>query len=340
MWLISIENMKFTEMIRMNKVVHSLIDSNEGSQHYNFTFNNLKWIDPSGAIILMETLENLREKEAVVDFKDLEDESKSPISYGITMGIFQELGLSNRSMIREGKTFIAPTKIKRSEVYDFLKNENKNIEDYFEYISERLSNKILRDEEIVYDAHLKELFTYVIRELIRNIFDHSDSEYFYYGSQFIPKTRIVEFVIADRGLGLKKTIPFDVEEKWYGQDTTEIAIRKAFTPGISAESNHSYASQDYLNSGYGLAMIKSLILAAEGTLSLATSDKAVTFIEKEQNTEECNIIGTIIRIRVDLDKLATVNFKTQLKLVEEEAKSMGITSKPSTSSKNLRNSFK
>src|SRR5699024_7665768 len=335
MWPISIVNMKFPEMIRMNKLVHNIIDSNEGSQHYSFTFNSLKWIDPSGAIIFMETLENLREKEATVDFIDIENELRSAISYGIRMGIIQKRGLSNQSMSKEGKTFIAPTKIKRSEVYEFLNNENKNIEYYFEYISEKLSNKILREDDIVYDEHLKELFTYVIRELIRNIFDHSNSEYFYYGSQFIPKTRNVEFVIADRGLGLKKTIPFDVEEKWYGQDTTESAIRKAFTPGISAESNHSYASQDYLNSGYGLAIIKSLILAAEGTLSLATSDKAITFTEKNQNIEECNIKGTIIRIRVDLDNLSTVNFKNQLKLVEEEAKAMGIISKPSRSSQNL-----
>src|SRR5699024_4389732 len=151
------------------------------------------------------------------------------------------------------------------------------------------------------DDKIYELFTYVVRELVRNIFDHSGSEYFCYGSQFKPKTKEVEFVISDRGVGLQKTIPFDIEETWYGRDTTENAILKAFTPGITAASNHSYASTNYLNSGFGLAMTKNIILAAGGTMSLGTGDRTITFTHNSEAFKECSIQGTIIRVRVDLE---------------------------------------
>lgn len=331
--------MKYDDIIKLNQTLHELVKTNETLPKFTFDFNNLKWIDPSGAVLLLETIANLNERDIFVDFIPLEDTSKAAISYGINMGIFQKLGLSEEVSREEGSTYLAPKKISRSDVQIFLKEKGHHIEYYFEYISEKISRKVLRYEKLNYDDRLSDLFTYVIRELIRNIFDHSKSEYFYYGSQFIPKTSIVELVIADRGLGLKLTIPFDAEERWFNKDTTEHAIKKAFTPGITAASNHAYASVDYINSGYGLAMVKSLILASDGILSLATSDKTITFSVDDQEFKSCEVQGTIIRIRVDLEKLATVNFEKQLMLVEREAQSLDAASKPSRRSKILKNHF-
>ena len=56
---------------------------------------------------------------------------------------------------------------------------------------------------------VKELFIYVVREMIRNIFDHSDTTHYYYALQSYKNSACVEVVIADSGVGLKNTIPFD-----------------------------------------------------------------------------------------------------------------------------------
>lgn len=322
-------------MINMNKYINEQLDAKEETLEFSFNFDQLKWIDPSGTVILLETIENLREKAIPVHFDPLKDIWKSAISYGLTMGIFQKLGLSETSSYKEGETYLAPRKIYRSEVYEYLDNNGKHIEFYFDYISEKISEKVLRFNHWDYDEEVTELFTYVVRELIRNIFDHSETPYFYYGSQYIPLTREVELVIADRGVGLKDTIPFDIEERWFNKDTTEAAIKKAFTPGITAGSNHSYASQDYMNSGFGLAMVKSIISEAGGILSLATDDKTITFVNDTHHIKSCYVKGTMLRMRVDLNKLTQVNFKTQLEKVEKEAKFLGISSEPSRKSKTL-----
>jgi hypothetical protein len=329
--------MKYPNMIKMNQFINEQVEVKENMVGITFDLNRLKWIDPSGAVIFLETIENLREKGVLAQFEPLTDTWRPAISYGLTMGILQKLGLSTISSNEEGETYLAPRKIHRTEVYDFLKREEKQMEYYFEYISGKISKKVLRFNHWDYDERLKELFIYVVRELIRNIFDHSEADYFYYGSQYIPSTSIVEMVIADRGVGLKATVPFDIEERWFNKDTTEEAIKRAFTPGITARSNHGYASQDYMNSGFGLAIVKSIISEAGGILSLATSDKAITFITNEQHVENCNIKGTIIRIRVDLEKLSQVNFERQLEVVEKEAESLGIITKPSRRSKTLKN---
>lgn len=165
-------------------------------------------------------------------------------------------------------------------------------------------------------------------ELIRNIFDHSQSEYFYYGTQFTPANRKVELVISDRGLGLNKTILFDTEEKMLNQNSTENAIKKAFTPGITAYSNHSYAPEEYKNAGMGLAMVKSIVLKADGVINLATSEKSVTYFDEREVFRDCNITGTLLRIMLDLNKLNNVDFNLQLEEVikSDESKTLNIKS--------------
>src|SRR5699024_1507750 len=263
------------------------------------------------------------------------DETRSAVSYGVNIGIFQRLGLSESTSKEKGETYLAPTKITLDDVSNLLSDVNQNIEYYFEFISDEISKKILRYNKLLYDKRIKKLFIYVIRELIRNIFDHSKTNYYYYGSQFIPSTNTVELVIADRGVGLKNTIPFDSEEKWFGQDTAENAIKMAFMPGVTAASNYGYVSDDYLNSGFGLAMVRSLISKADGILSVATSGKSITFANKKYRMMDCNIQGTVIRLRVDLKRLSMVDFNKQLDLVSKEAQSLDNSFKPSKRSLTL-----
>ncbi len=254
------------------------------------------------------------------------------------MGIFQKLGLSSDICFEEGETYLAPKKVHLTDVYKQLDEEGKKIEGYYDDLSEKIVEKVLRCKVKEYDDKLTDLFTYVVREIIRNIFDHSKTDYFYYGSQYIPANKEVELVIADNGLGIANTIPFDLEERWYNKNTTVDAIEKAFTPGLTAASNHSYAPEDYKNSGFGLAMVKRIVESAEGNLSMATSDKSVTFVNNSTSFKSCNMPGTLIRLRVQLDDLAKVNFDEQLDLAVKEAKELGFSVGPSKASKRLKKS--
>ena len=183
---------------------------------------------------------------------------------------------------------------------------------------------------------VRDLFEFVVREIIRNIFDHSQTTHFYYGSQLYPATNSVELVIADLGLGLLKTIPFDIEESWFNQPTDEDAIRKAMIPGLSALSNHAYAPEDYKNSGYGFALVRRIVERTKGIFSIASGKKTISYSYSGENIENCDIKGTLIRMRINLDRLNTVDFDEILEDARKEASSKGYSRSPSSASQKLK----
>lgn len=326
--------MKFNNMIRMNKYVTDAIS--EGVTSIVFTFEGLKWIDPSGAVILLETIENLNQEDVDVSFLSIEGIShKSAISYGKAMGIFQELGLTNGPSRKEGPTYLAPRKVNISEVYEDLADSKISLETYHDGLAAKIIRKIFNFTSETDESEKERLFLYVVNEIIRNIFDHSKTEYFYYASQYINYTSIVEMVISDRGVGLKETIPFDEEEKWFERDTSNAAIYKAITPGLTAGSNHGSVPQGYENSGYGLAIVKNIITSAKGTLSIASGDSSICFGEDEDQLEPCSIQGTVVRLRLDLGNLEQVSFEEQLDKARSEAESLGYNNNPSRKSQTM-----
>ena len=138
---ISIQNMKYTNMIEMNNFVSDSI-KNKKIDSLSFSFDNLKWIDPSGSIIFIETIRKLKEEGITIEFGQL-NSSISAVSYGLNLGVFQYLGLSENNVYEEGSTYLAPKKILKQEVIEFIQSKNQNFEYYFEYISNKISKKSL-----------------------------------------------------------------------------------------------------------------------------------------------------------------------------------------------------
>lgn len=328
--------MKYENMLRMSEYLrlnNYLLDSEEGLK---ITFRHLEFIEPAGAVIFLSTMDKIKDSEIPYEIEPINHLNRSAISYGETMGIFQQLGLSNAYSHSSGTTYIAPTKVELQEVYREMDEEGYSVEQYYELISKRIVRKALQLVDSDLAEEVRDLFIFVVREMIRNIFDHSQSLHYYYALQSYRASNCVEVVIADVGVGLLATVPFDSEEKWFGLNTDEEAIRKALTPGLSALSNHSYAPEDYKNSGYGLTLVKKIIQHTEGLFSIASGTKSITFTSDEEFINECDISGTIIRMKIQLDKLGEVNFQEILKEAENEAKGKGFNQTPSTASKTVK----
>lgn len=336
MLLIVVKEMKYENMLRMTKYLCSKDYYLKDSEDLRITFEHLEFIEPAGALLFLTTMDKIRGLKVPYGIEPINHLKRSAISYGETMGIFQQLGISDAPSYTSGATYIAPTKIKIQEVFRKLDDVGESIESYYETISDKIVGKALRLVDSEVDEGVRDLFIFVVREMIRNIFDHSQSPHYYYASQAYRANNSVEVVIADVGVGLLATIPFDVEERWFGKDTDEEAIRKALTPGISALSNHSYAPEDYKNSGYGLALVKRIIQRTDGLFSIASGTKSITFTAEEEIINNCDINGTIVRMRLQLDKLESVSFQEILDEAENEAKIKGFKQIPSTASKTIK----
>lgn len=334
--MVSIVNMKYDNMMRMTKHLKEKNFYLEDSIELIFDFSSLNFIEPAGAIILLSTIDRLKEDDIAHKLESIENLNRDAISYGETMGIFQKLGLSDARSFSRGPNYIAPAKIVLTELFDSLQSQSKTIETYYDEISSDIVTKMLKDFGKDSEEEVKNLFEFVVREMIRNIFDHSQTKQFYYGSQFYPATNSVEVAIADLGVGLVKTVPFDIEESWFGQPTDEDAIKKAMIPGLSALSNHAYAPEDYKNSGYGLALVRRIVEKTNGYFSIASGNKAITYSLSEESVEDCDITGTLIRMRINVENLNNINFEEILEEAKKEASSKGYNDSPSSASKRLK----
>lgn len=335
--MIVVKKMKYEEMLKLTEVLNRrnyYIDSENGLQ---ITFEHLEFIEPAGAIVFLSMMDKIKEESIPYRIEPINEfKTRSAISYGETMGIFQKIGVSDARFYESGPTYIAPNKVELNVLRERINREGTDIEQYYEEISNNIVDKALGLLKVELSQKVKELFIYVVREMIRNIFDHSDTTHYYYALQSYKNSACVEVVIADSGVGLKNTIPFDVEEVWYGQNTDEEAIRKSLIPGLSALSNHAYASEDYKNSGYGLALVKKIIQKSDGMFSIASGKKSLRATKNEEIFEDCDINGTVIRLRLKLNNLKDVKFEEVIEEAEGEARDIGFSQKASTASKTLK----
>lgn len=91
-----------------------------------------------------------------------------------------------------------------------------------------------------------------MRELIRNVLEHSQSENFWYTGQYQPTKGIVEVAILDEGIGMKKS---SMKNRKLSIKDDEDAIRLAIQAGISKSGVGRVGRDEYDNSGFGLYMI-------------------------------------------------------------------------------------
>lgn len=338
MYLILIKNMKYDSMLKLTKHLYDqnyYLDSSD--KELIISFERLEFIEPAGAILLLSTIDKFLRDGIPHYFEPINRyRHKDAVSYGETMGIFQQLGISDAPAYTSGARYLAPTRVDIQEIYEESRVGSMTIEDYFEEIAQKLVSKTLNLARTDLENSVEDLFVFVVREMIRNIFDHSNASHYYYALQAYEKTNCVEVVIADFGVGLLETVPFNVEERWYGLDTDEEAIRKSLLPGVSALSNHSYAPEYYKNSGYGLALVKRIIQETKGLFSIASGLKSITYSCEEEIVDDCDITGTMVRMNINLTNLKSVHFDSILKEAEREAKDKGSNMSPSSASKTLR----
>lgn len=330
-----IKNCKYRQILDASKYIKDVIESEENPFEFQISFEELKFIEPTGMIMFFNLLENLDRQGIRYSYKDSFDFSKSAISYGVNLGFFQQIGALQGRVYDEGLTYIAPKKV---EIDKLITMFNSNDIDYIVY-SEELAEKIYnKNFPYSLDTNAKKMVIYVIREIIRNVFEHSQSTHFCYASQRYPRQDRLEIAISDFGVGLEKTIPFDSEEKWNGQDTAYYAIKKAVMPGVTAGSNHAYETGDYRNSGFGINIVKKICEKSNGSLFIATNNKAIEFKENKETEFDCDFPGTIIRILIDTSYLSNLDFSA---IVEESVdESQGAIPSGTSTSLSVKDSMK
>lgn len=223
--------------------------------------------------------------------------------YAANMAFFQAFNLDHGrkpGCTQGNSSFIPFTIMAVQTINDEADKDWISGQDIIERRSKQLA-EILSQEE---GTDLVDTLTYSIREIMRNAYEHSNSEKIAYCAQYWPMYNKVEISIADNGIGLRESLkanPFiDIE-------SDSDAIQQALMPAISSknyEGKNIDKNDPWHNSGFGLYM-SSRICRLGGSFLICSGSHGIKLTKEDKEHINLNHFcsGTVIRMVLDTSKL-------------------------------------
>lgn len=146
---------------------------------------------------------------------------------------------------------------------------------------------------------------YSVRELMRNVVEHSNSKLFGICAQYWPSRNKVEVAILDRGIGLRESLRNNPHLDVINDKS---AINYALMPAVSGKAFKGARTKQkgpWANSGFGLYMT-SRICRNGGTFFVASGETGMLLTTKSEGKRyfDCRFGGTAIRMVVRTDQVA------------------------------------
>lgn len=211
-----------------------------------FTFcDNMKWVRPFGMLFAAIAIKQFRNKYENIPFNIECNTIMDGISYAGHMGFFKSISEKLNIGKMPGEAFGNDNYIPISEL-DLNQIHKKEIEngkfilmgDAIEIESSRLAKILGR-----HNKEMNMLLTYLIREILRNIPEHSNCHKAWICGQYW-SDGMAEIAIVDEGIGIKSSLQKNNIHRNYiktDKDALEYAIKAgistAFHPAIKNKSN-------------------------------------------------------------------------------------------------------
>lgn len=177
------------------------------------------------------------------------------------------------------------------------------------------------------DTEENRLYNYALREIIRNVFEHSEASECYVCGQRWWNGR-VEIAVVDEGIGIAQSLRKSFELN----DDIE-ALNMAIKPGVSSTSNIQESENIYDNSGFGLYVLSQLA-SSFGWYVLGSGTSRLVGYNQTKIEESLNFEGTYFGMQLTRSPSQFSGLlKDIIKTGEEEAEASGITKKASGMSK-------
>ncbi|WP_110933797.1 sensor histidine kinase [Paenibacillus bouchesdurhonensis] len=274
----------------------------EDADVYNVDCRSLGNVEPFGMLLIGSRLRQLikdkKEKGAKFFARNYEHND-----YAAHMGFFKSVQLNYGNAPGEAKgssTYLPITKIDVQELITESHERREHVVDTIEGRTRQLS-KVLSCG----NKNIEGVLTYSIREIMRNVLEHSYAESIWYAGQVWPSKDRVEVCILDEGIGVQKALKANRHLEF---KTAEEALLLAIEPGISGKDIKAEQRRDevYGNSGYGLFMT-SRICQDNGSFIIGSTNSFIIINGKGHKSYESPFTGTIIRLSLNISNIAQID---------------------------------
>ena len=190
--------------------------------------------------------------------------------------------------------------------------------------SKRLAKLILNNDS---NQDALQILSYCIREIIRNVFEHSNSDdCFIFGQRWYDGS--VEISIIDEGIGIRQSL---IEH--YDIKSSKKAVKLSLEPGVSRITKIDDENNIHDNSGFGLYILQR-IGDEFGWFTIGSDEFQISLKNGESYEHETAFRGTYVGLRLNS---IPKNFSQKLEEIiyegEYEAYIMGRNTTASSSSR-------
>ncbi len=274
----------------------------DGYDKYIFNFEKLRFIDPFSLLYLSSAIEYFIEKNNNSKFAA---RNYKHLSYPAHVGFFKSFGLDYGNEPGEApgsNTYIPITVCNVKELRKKASESFIHSSEYMDEYAGRISAVLTQNS----NNEITKIMRYCIREILRNITEHSQSEDFRFCVQYLPSFGIVNFAVIDHGIGLLKSLS---KNPYVEMNDDLEAIRRALEPGISGKVYSGMRNPpkgEWANSGYGLYMT-SRLCSDGGSFFISSGSKGLYLSEKKERIFDLEMQGTAINLRINLNKIKNLD---------------------------------
>jgi hypothetical protein len=227
------------------------------------------------------------------------------MTYAAHMGFFKAFGHDfgkHPGQAYGSKNYIPLTMFRTETLIRDAAMSGREVGDEIEAQSKRLAETLVGED--VGDAF--ETLSYSIRELIRNVVEHAQTDRLGICSQYWPSKGRAEVAIIDRGIGLRESL---ANNPHIDASTDKQAINFALMPAVSGKAfkgaSRRTGRSPWANSGFGLYMT-SRICRNGGNFFVATGDTGMLLTAGKGGKRYFNMSlqGTAVRMTVRTDQIA------------------------------------
>lgn len=146
---------------------------------------------------------------------------------------------------------------------------------------------------------------YCLREIVRNVAEHSQSDHLLVMGQYWPERNHVELSVLDRGVGLRAALSENPKFSYLASDRN--AIRLALLPSTSGKKVYDVtgslleepAEGEWDNSGFGL-YVTSQMARRTGSFTIASGDARLEMTGNQTRSGTFFLSGTLVSLRMDV----------------------------------------
>ncbi|MGT2503864.1 hypothetical protein ACVOMS_29750 [Bradyrhizobium guangxiense] len=279
----------------------------EVEDDYVFDFQSVGHTDPIGLLLASDAISNFKTSQVIGDSTCRNQEH---LSYQSVMGFFQACGFEHGlapGQASGGANYLPITHL----AYDVLKEEARAqsiaVGDAIELRAQRMAEVLSRQSE----GDLCTALTYALREVIRNVFEHSGAEQVQFCAQHWPSKKRVHLAILDRGKGIRSSLSKN-PYLTIGSDLD--ALKLSLMPGVSGRMYRGIKRRKHdvwQNSGYGLYMTSRLAVTGGNFWIISGRNAFGVASERTRELQILKFSGTVLRVSFDTSQLSKIETKLQ-----------------------------